>query len=436
MRPGRFFRARLHRRLFVWFGLTILLTTVVVGVTQAVVTGAAGGPSWREEGRGAMRFVASRVARVWDDETARTELVATLAAEVRLGVVLEDADGGVLERVGGECRHALASAPVVVRGETVGRVTACPGRHGGGPGRGIVGLLTALGVLWLASGALARRILRPLREVTAVAEAIGAGDLSARVRERHKGEPRRGGDDIQHVGRTLNDMADRIQRQIEDQRELLAAVSHEMRTPLGHLRVLSEMLKDQHTDPARVRKHAEGIEREVAEMDDLIGQLLASSRLDFRAHELAEQAPLALAGRALERAGLPAERLVDDGAPAAVRADATLLLRALANLIDNAERHGGGLKELRVEGRDGEVRFAACDEGEGFTAGDEDQAFAAFFSRDRTSQSADGKGSLGLGLALVRRIARAHDGEAFVEARAGGGACVGFAIPAGESAAR
>jgi signal transduction histidine kinase len=330
---------------------------------------------------------------------------------------------------------------------------ACLTEHGPGAGRGVVGLIVALGVLWLASGALARRILRPLREVTAVAEAIGGGDLSARV----GGNKRRSrGDDIEHVGRTLNDMADRIQQQLEDQKELLAAVSHEMRTPLGHLRILTEVLKERLDDKEAAHKHIAGIEREVLEMDDLIGQLLAASRLDFRALQTTPQDPVELARRALERAGQPPERLAVQGQPGELVVDASLLLRALANLIENAEKHGGGLVELRVEVVAGEgvagegvagegvagegvagervagegvrsVRFTACDEGEGFAPGDEDKAFAAFFSR--TKSDADGKASLGLGLALVRRIAEGHHGRAFVEAREGRGVCVGIELP-------
>jgi signal transduction histidine kinase len=418
--PRRFFRARLHRRLFIWFGLTIIATAITVSVAQSVLAGPSG---WKRDVEGALRFVSSRIALVYDDETARAEILTSIASELRVGVVLRAEDGAVID-ARGECRRAFANQPVLVRGQRVARLEICadPRAHGRSGGRGLVGLVVALITLWALSGALARRLLRPLREAANVAERIGHGELDARVDVR-----RHAHGEVGHVGRAMNEMAERIQRQLDDQKELLAAVSHEMRTPLGHLRVVTEMLRERLADPTLAAKHIDDIEREITEMDDLVGQLLASSRLDFKALATAPVDPLELGRAALERAGLGGSLLSTSGEPSELVADANLLLRALANLLDNARRHGSGVARLVIETDGQRVRFAVEDEGEGFSDADRERAFAAFFSRDKSE--ADGKGSLGLGLALVRRIAEAHGGDVFVESPAGGGARVGFTIP-------
>jgi signal transduction histidine kinase len=133
-----------------------------------------------------------------------------------------------------------------------------------------------------------------------------------------------------------------------------------------------------------------------------------------------------VARRALERAGLEATRLVVEPGETSFEGDATLVARAVSNLIDNARKHGRGLEALRVSGRTGFVRFEAEDRGEGFAPGEEVRAFDAFY---RKARGPERESSLGLGLALVRRTAEAHGGTAWARNREGGGACVGFELP-------
>ena len=260
-------------------------------------------------------------------------------------------------------------------------------------------------------------MVRPLYLVLDVAERLGKGDLKARAplgRHRHSDE--------RTLARALNRMADRIERQMANQRELLAQVSHELRTPLGHMRLLLEMGREKH-DP----KTLDEIEKELVEIDALVADLLASSRVSFEALNLRDLDAGELAARALERAGVGADKLKVDGAPR-IHADATLVVRALANLIDNAKAHGNGVATLEVKREGEQVRFAVLDAGPGFAAGDVDRAFDPFFHRPR---GADGDGgSLGLGLALVQRIARAHGGDASARNRESGGAEVSFVVRA------
>src|SRR6185503_11395376 len=131
-------------------------------------------------------------------------------------------------------------------------------------------------VLWSAAGRIARRISRPLYELTRVAQEIGEGDFSARASL--ESIERSGFDELAVLSRAFNDMAGRLAGQLGEQRELLAAVSHELRTPLARIRLLVEIARQGNLDG----KTLDEIEREVIEIDTLVGELLASARLEFQ----------------------------------------------------------------------------------------------------------------------------------------------------------
>jgi signal transduction histidine kinase len=237
----------------------------------------------------------------------------------------------------------------------------------------------------------------------------------------------------------FNDMAARLERQLADQRELAAAVSHELRTPLARIRLLVDIARQgpgpgQGNAPGQPQangdvkldaKTLDEIEREAIEIDALVGELLASARLEFQALTPKTLEAGEVARRALERAGEdPAKLIVEPGSIAFV-ADPTLMARALANLIDNARKHGGGLDAVGVHARDGVVTFAVSDRGRGFAPGDETRVFDRF----TRGGNGGGHGALGLGLALVKRIAEAHGGRAEAGNRTGGGARVTLELP-------
>jgi signal transduction histidine kinase len=218
-------------------------------------------------------------------------------------------------------------------------------------------------------------------------------------------------------------MATTVARQIAEGRELLAAVSHEIRTPLAHLRVLVELMRDRGADGATVAE----LERELFDIDALVGKLLADARLQFSAESFTTLDAGELAARALTQAGLSTALLeVDETHGLALVGDPTLLSRALANLIENAEAHGGGAMKLHVRADEDEVRFTVDDEGTGFDDEELAHAFEPFVRGKGGSRP--GQAALGLGLSLVQRIARAHGGDAWCENRASGGATVGFAV--------
>lgn len=413
MHLRHYMRAHLHRRIFAWFGVSIFATAAIIGVTMHLVSRWQPNP-WQQETERVSRFVGARFAAVWDEEAQRSALATAVASELDLDVRLLDASGKVLGVFGDPtpaCTRPQYTIAVQRTEAALGTIEVCASRHyGSGWWRLAVPLLCAAIVMWGASGKLARRLTRPLTTLARVARDIGNGKLQSRAHLRGH-EP----GEVGMLAEAVNDMAAKIERQMAEQRELLAAVSHELRTPLTRMRVLIELAKDH---PAQLAE----LDREIEEMDALVGELLASARLDFSALRKRPLVAETAATRALERSGEPASALHNEAGATEIQADASLIARALANLLDNAKKHGGGVKLLRVKTRAGRLAFEVEDGGPGFS----DEAARRLFQP--FTGGANETSSLGLGLALVRRIAQAHGGTAYAENIAGGGARVGFEV--------
>ena len=282
--------------------------------------------------------------------------------------------------------------------------------------------------LWTATGRVARRIAQPLYELTRAAQELGGGNLKARVSAAGFGF-----DETAVLSSAFNEMAARLERQLAEERELLASVSHELRTPLARIRLLVEIGRQardgqgagqgQGNDPGTLDE----IEREAIEIDALVGELLASARIEFQAVAPKPLEAVEVARRALERAGEDAAKLVSAPPPLPFAADPTLIGRALANLIDNARKHGSGLVRLAVHANGAGVTFEVVDRGRGFAPGDESRVFERFYRG--ADPDAGSHGSLGLGLALVKRIADAHGGRVHAANEPGGGARVVLELP-------
>jgi signal transduction histidine kinase len=387
----------------VWFGVAIGITALISSLLFGVF-----GPGISTYDH-ARSFVAEQFAAAWSDAARRDELAQSISRHFGLRVEVADHAGIPLARYGATCRRQWMAVPVVRNGVVLGEVRLCEERHFGPPM--LAPFIVAVVVLWGASGAVARRISRPLAELTRVASDIGQGQLGSRVRIAHGY-----GMEFSVVGQVMNEMASRIEKQLADQRALLATVSHEIRTPLSRMRLLIEFARGKVGDAAELGE-LDQLEREIAEIDTLVSDLLASSRIDFSAVSKTRLDAGEIARTVLERAGVDAARLSLPGAPPAFEGDATLVVRAVQNVVDNAQRHGGGVDALRVEAPPGFVSFIVEDRGTGLEPGDETRIFEPFYRRPTSD---GGEAGLGLGLALVKRIAEAHGGRVYARNRTDG----------------
>jgi signal transduction histidine kinase len=260
-------------------------------------------------------------------------------------------------------------------------------------------MLIALALI-IAIGAypVVRRVTRRLEHLQKGVESLGAGNLSARVKVE-------GNDEVAGLAASFNRSADQIETLVNAHKSLLANASHELRTPLARIRLALELTKD-NVEP----KRRAGLEQDIAELDQLIDEILLASRLDS-AGEQTENEEVDLLALAAEECSRYDEADLD-GESLVVRGDARLLRRMLRNLLENARRHGvpPTTVKLRRSGAGDDLRaeIVVQDAGPGILAAEYDKVFEPFY---RSSNARDSVGS-GLGLALVRQIAQRHGGEA------------------------
>lgn len=404
--------------------ITAATVAVVVGLIHPW-DGAGGARHWEGRWKGVESVVAEAFADRWEEPSRRRALAEDLSAALGATFHTTDAQRRTLERAGPACDDYDRVLSIRRGAQPLGYVEFCSSHRRFTRPLLFLPFLAVAVVLWAAAAMLAKRLTRPLSSLIAVTREIGAGNLQARVR---LGRYQRG--ELGWLAESVNDMADRIERQMRDQRELLAVVSHEVRSPLARLRVSAELLRNQPNHAAAL----EAVEREVQDIDVLVGKLLASSRLDFGSLAQAPVDPAQVARTSIVRRGLDPAMLQDSSEAARVTGDPTLIARALDNLLDNAERHAGGAVSMRIRRAfrtdlsrgEGGVVFEVVDAGPGFEPQTLPRAFDSFYQGGRRS---DGQHvSLGLGLSLVRRIAEAHGGRAWADNLPGGGARVSFSV--------
>jgi signal transduction histidine kinase len=258
----------------------------------------------------------------------------------------------------------------------------------------IVALLIALGAYPIVRGLTNR-----LERLQTGVEQLGAGDLTARVRVE-------GRDEVARVAESFNRAAARIEDLVKSHKMLLANASHELRTPLTRLRMGIELLKEK-ANPARKSE----LEQDIAELDQLIDEILLTSRLDAMERLETVEAVDLLALAAEEAAHYEAATV--GGTPTTVKGDPRLLRRLIRNLLDNAARHGAPPIELTVATEANSVTLTVADHGPGIPEADRERIFEPFFRRPGAPST-----GAGLGLALVRQIARRHGGDATAVANA------------------
>jgi signal transduction histidine kinase len=217
------------------------------------------------------------------------------------------------------------------------------------------------------------------------------------------------------MGRSFNAMVDRVQAMIVGQKELMASVSHELRSPLARMKVALGLLREGRGGAERLRD----LESEVDAIDGLVGELLLASRFDLHAvplqpaelsvEEIAREAWKRVLGEAT-RVGTTLDLRLHSEATRVV-ADRSLAVRILGNLFENAVRHAGhGRITLSTERRGARVEISVTDDGPGVAPADLERLFEPFFRADRSRSPACGTG--GLGLMIVQRAVAAHGGTA------------------------
>jgi signal transduction histidine kinase len=284
--------------------------------------------------------------------------------------------------------------------------------------------VVVISLLALAFGALlgawaAKRLLRPVGAMSSGAVRIAEGDLGVRL-------PPTSDPDLEPLSTAFNDMADAVEQRIARERRFVANVSHELRSPVTAVLGTAELLDNHRAElPARDAELASSLVDRARRLSKTLVDLLeiggrtGSHPLQLEAVDVASIAAALLHERGLATDVLRGDRPV-------VRSDARLVERVLANLLDNAATHGGGVRQVVVERVADAVLVHVDDEGPGVMLDHVDELFEPF----ARGSSADGHAGAGLGLAIAREAAEAVDASIGFDVSPFGGARATLRLPA------
>lgn len=283
----------------------------------------------------------------------------------------------------------------------------------------------ALVVAGLASWLVAGRVLAPIRLVRQTAERISETDLTQRL-------PVRGNDDVAELAETFNHMLDRLSGAFTAQRQFLDEVAHELRTPITVLRGHLELM-DEDPDSQRGQTRAllfDELDRMRRIVEDLL-LLARAERPDFLSLGQTSLTDLVVDTAAKAQALGRRHWTVAEVADVSVHLDEQRVTQALMQLAANAVSHTGEGDAIEIGSRlwRGRVLLWIADTGPGVAPEDRERIFQCFYQGGNAVPGRAAPG-IGLGLALVREIAQAHDGVAHVEEAPGGGARFVIDLPA------
>ena len=321
--------------------------------------------------------------------------------------------------IDGHTFNLILPRPSRPAGQTGSPQGARPDRLFGAPSffwlLGLVSLAVALG-----SYPIIRRLTQRLEALQRGVERWGEGDLSARVNADGK-------DEVAFLGERFNQAAQRVETLMNSHKSLLANASHELRSPLARIRMSLELMGLEASSLQRIE-----ISRSIAELDQLIDEILLASRLDARQTDAEPFETLDLTGLAAEECARAGAELgiSATGQSLVLCGSARLLRRLMRNLLENAKRYGQGdvtleLTQKQVNSQAYAV-VAVCDRGPGIPLDQRERIFEPFY---RLPGASEREGGVGLGLALVKSISERHGGCARCEARAGGGATFVVELP-------
>jgi two-component system, OmpR family, sensor kinase len=427
-------RRKLAMRMYAFTAAIAIVTMAALFIVPRFV----GSPRYLEPQAALVQSMVDRYSdRIRTDPKHVEDSVARLAKRLHGKLTLFDTQGTVLRSTAepltfatsselGELRSgkwALRYHRIVVRSDDGSMIGVYEPEYPGFPWAFVLplgaGVLVVVGAatLWFS-----RRLVRPIGKLADAANRFGGGDQSARAKLHRD-------DELGELGKAFDDMADRTSALISSQRQLMADVSHELRTPLARIRVALELAAE---DPTAAKDVLCDVGCDLDEIDQLIADILTTARLDA---EPAINRQHALVGELTERAAKrfiarhPHRRLEQsiDGADKPLECDPVLLRRALDNLLDNAAKYSDAPVKLEVHPRGKAVTFAVVDEGVGMTPEELARAGTPFWRAD--GSRARKTGGVGLGLALARRIARAHGGDVTLASVPGRGTTARLEIP-------
>jgi signal transduction histidine kinase len=283
----------------------------------------------------------------------------------------------------------------------------------------IIAVVVALGAL-----PVVRRLTGRLERLQRSVEVWGEGQLATRVAVE-------GSDEVARLAVSFNDAAARIEALVRAQKSLLANASHELRSPLARIRMAAELMSEQATPTLGAE-----LRRNVAELDQLIDEVLLASRLETVGAGMRREEEVDLTGILAEECARVGAAL--DARAHTMPGEPKLLRRMVRNLLENAVRHGAGSAvcvQLSAVG-DAAVGHAAlrlevCDGGPGIPETERERVFEPFY---RVSGASEAAGGVGLGLSLVRQIARHHGGDAQCLPNGARGCCFRVMLPQGRRA--
>ncbi len=334
-----------------------------------------------------------------------------------------DRDDAAERSAQGGHEHTLRNGPPPREEPLLSPVSSMlpPGWAVGAPAL-LIMLMLVFAAISIAAWPVASRLTRRLQALTQGVERFGSGQLGHRVEVEGK-------DEVAELARSFNEAAQRIEDLVTSHRNLLANASHELRSPLARMKMAVSMLSDM--PPERAAQLKQEIHEDIRELDELVEEVLLASRLDARTE--IERHPVDLLGLMTEEARRTGAEVHAgmDATTLDLQADDRLLRRAVRNLLENARRYGrkgqdAALVDARIIVHPQSIDIAVEDRGPGVPEDQRDRIFEPFY---RLPGHAEHAGGVGLGLSLVRQIARRHGGDVRCEAREGGGSRFVIGLP-------
>jgi len=259
----------------------------------------------------------------------------------------------------------------------------------------LAGALVTVLIVGIGAALVSRQIGRPLADLATAAQALGSGQTQVTA-------PVSGPADVRRASMAFNAMAQRLGRQLNRQRQMLWALSHDLRTPITAIRLRAELVDD---DATRQRLLAS-----VEEMERLTEQALSLARAGA-SDEARASVDLAEIARTLcgELQDMGINATAEAPAPVIAEVRPSEIARALRNLAENAAKYGGGGTMRVYRGTDGDAVLEVTDDGPGVAPEVLERLAAPFFRADEARNSETG--GAGLGLAIAQAIAEAHGGR-------------------------